>query len=62
MCISTIIGRIIFGYPTVLSLAFLITPDPCNGIEYHTYRSREHVHKSNSFFVFFVRYKKMNLT
>ena len=37
MCISTIIGSIIFGYPTVLGLglAFSITPDPCNGIEYH---------------------------
>lgn len=41
MCISTIIGTIIFRYPTVPGLAFWITPDPCNGIEYDTKTKNE---------------------
>jgi hypothetical protein len=38
MWISTIIGSIIFRIPrdNVLSLAFSITPDPCNEIESST--------------------------
>ena len=35
MCINTIISSIIFKYPTMLGLAFSITPYSCNGIKYH---------------------------
>ena len=59
MWISQIIGSVIFRIPrdTVLSLAFSITPDPCNEIESSTI-SFPVAHTQMEFL--FVRYK-MNL-